>query len=1643
MGVGILYQLKLTSWNEPMLMGEVVDQAEEVMEALFGHHISANAGANTGTPSAAQLGSVGLSQELVEIVKDSPYMKQFQTELIYLGSGRDEPGNLVDDEDFMDTAAACHLITSLQTKLKKKKRPMKRKSMHNGLSSFSSLDELPVDSNVSEQSLAREQLMNIDTSTLERYVSPFVRRCASNLHQKPLQEITFPSCQIHVLLKDLLLAFHDEFTLVNSHIPLLSQIVKEVDRIVAAYCGTLSFVGVDKSNLLISASFGLKPSHHFYNAVARAISASKIIHVEYQQLVSKHWSADTWNLLNSSQCTIGISCADSELETLSCAQRELFYYNGRACYVAHALATDNSSGVFFDAPCHPHICKYANLLASKLSNQSPTFQTYSLISQQHETPVHCFASVEDKIRVERLLSHFHKRSFQSRAMYLYGEPGSPKSHLLLWSVKKSIRYSVASVWIEGDSLFRNSLLLPFKNLIQEIIFSSHTNISPSFDFIQNRVTQLSKKWSQHCHLLQLFLPSEFFHGAPDAMDDSTSRHFLLDMLSDLIVSYFSRLPHNGILFCICNIHWIDTLSLDLLGQCMQKMQQNSCFLLSGTHPTFPLSRFQCFDTPVSIHEVSPNLPPSELKEFCSSFLDGARLHKNMEQFFSDCTTVPLLQLETFVQLLQEKCEITAFSDSTKRITASFVGEAPQLQQLYPLIRERIELLSELQSDILQVASVFGTRITERRLVALLKSTHDLQEIREAVFTLMHKKRLLIHAMDSFDDDHQWICMRHPVIRDVVYDLMPSSRRLQLHKDIFLSMLKEGKVDKRPSSLLNELVHHVSSVVCEEESISITDDTTLCAAQLNCDLTEWLSILGAADDSFISYQRAQAIFEKALNTSSERPVEDMRQLEVRIYFEGARIQYWRTGFSQECLQLAQQCQDACNLKSEKEFFTFIVLSSLISLIHFFAENDKEKAVLTLDVASRLLDESSFKGQQELKILVACRRSLMDMLRWDEESSVPMHAQTTLKNLLDEALINGKSSIQCSPLNEPDLIIEGIGVRAVYEWILGHFSNVRALLNYLNELISERDVRFMHYASVACAIVTRFTMTFLQGSDELTSPDWTSDHMMALLSEFLEQDGCNIVWHHALSFIRLVQLDSLSQKELDQLMHHHSVITSTISISNTSWIGPVITCILVAKLLSHECHSEAQMVLSSSMESKEGSFLTPLMLLEAACIEQMHLANSAASSVDSFRARLNVISVTLAFSDAYRCAEQLKSPGQQLLCLHEWESFETLLETSKDIFNIPTDAQNEVMDQIEKDLSALKVKSEKLSTEINTSQERAQIVLRNLKNTHSRSIPFKSVMKALHSELNHSHSLQEDLNKKKHEQFQIVQNAMLYANERVSNLTKSDVAELRSMHNPSEGILLLCKCLCILLNVEPIVSEVKYKRSSKRKHSMKLHSKEQDYWAPFRAKMDAKILKTLSSMQLSEISSKKLKQLVQVAGHPKFNDQDVKGSCAALLSLSNWVQALVSMYKIQQSIRESNDQVASAKGRIQIIKGKLELSQKEYSHFLKDMKRLRQELSSVMEQKDILQKEQKENLQQCGEMQRLVNVCDRIRGKSMNEVLRMHNGQESACEFVRQLMGSLKGQLNRKEAPRSSFLHSLRRSAPCEEGIRAMVARAANK
>ncbi len=259
-------------------------------------------------------------------------------------------------------------------------------------------------------------------------------------------------------------------------------------------------------------------------------------------------------------------------------------------------------------------------------------------------------------------------------------------------------------------------------------------------------------------------------------DSHQTRHRTFQGIRDFLIALSRKRP---LILVLEDLHWADTLSLDLITLLMETLPGAAILLICLFRP---VKDHSCRDLITIASRKCPGryteivlreLTQKESLSFTEALLGRKELSSSLQSFvFQKSLGNPLYHQEILRSLLEEG--ILHFGDGKWTFEPAEGEGFPVPITIQSIIQNRMDHLPPRLKQLLQRASVIGQSFTENVIEAIAPPAVELKPALQDLtdFAFIFHERSFPEVEYSF---------RHVLLQEAVYQSIPQKRRSQLHR----------------------------------------------------------------------------------------------------------------------------------------------------------------------------------------------------------------------------------------------------------------------------------------------------------------------------------------------------------------------------------------------------------------------------------------------------------------------------------------------------------------------------------------------------------------------------------------------------------------------------------------------------------------------------------------------------------------------------------------------------------------------------------------------------------------------------------------------------------------------------------------------
>lgn len=366
-------------------------------------------------------------------------------------------------------------------------------------------------------------------------------------------------------------------------------------------------------------------------------------------------------------------------------------------------------------------------------------------------------------------------------LLLRGEAGIGKSRLLRDAVQQARQRTIRGLISHASSIESATPYFAWRHLLQQMLLGDAPFDSAAARAELERRLRGEELLGSWAPLLNDILPLEIPDNIITRQMESGSR---ASSTRALLIHLLRQLAtERATLLAVDDLHWCDEASAGILAAAVEAVPQ--LLLLAGTRPLEP-SAAQATAKLLRAGETQTllldQLPREELDLLACNKLGVRELPRELGDFVYARTGGNPFYSEELLLALRSAALIET-SDGECRVGAEFLstGLATMPTTLHGVIISRVDRLAPAEQLTLKLISVIGREFS----LAMLRQLHPVAEDAaglEAIFTALQAADIIKPAASGTGGEY---AVKHAILREVIYDLLPYAQRRQFHRDIAL------------------------------------------------------------------------------------------------------------------------------------------------------------------------------------------------------------------------------------------------------------------------------------------------------------------------------------------------------------------------------------------------------------------------------------------------------------------------------------------------------------------------------------------------------------------------------------------------------------------------------------------------------------------------------------------------------------------------------------------------------------------------------------------------------------------------------------------------------------------------------------------
>lgn len=397
--------------------------------------------------------------------------------------------------------------------------------------------------------------------------------------------------------------------------------------------------------------------------------------------------------------------------------------------------------------------------------------------------------------------------------------------------------------------------------------------------------------------------------------DDSHQAQLFDLIAMTLQQTAKERP---LLIVLEDVHLADAPSMSLVNH-LARTINNDAIMLLLTHRT---STIQGKYRTIALTDLTPQRAKAVIRETFG--LDKFPTEIEQRLGLQQETPINPLFLTEMLKMMQEQGVLVRENNGRYTFDQKLLSQMQIPDTLYALSLTRLDRLSPMNRNLLQVASVLGREFTWETLTAVVPETNPSQ-LGKAFQEL--EQAGMVQALDSNSEGLSFI-FRESLTHTAVYQSVPYSRRQRLHAAIATRLAEWHAHNPRP--IASTLAHHYSFTERHEEGLHY-------------------ALMAAEDASALSANREAAeLYQIALKHLQATGEEDEWQTAVHIHLARAKALRHTGHFTQAitsgatALRLRQKygapTASAYNLMAEVRYYQ-ARYEDVITLLHHILQTEE--------------------------------------------------------------------------------------------------------------------------------------------------------------------------------------------------------------------------------------------------------------------------------------------------------------------------------------------------------------------------------------------------------------------------------------------------------------------------------------------------------------------------------------------------------------------------------------------------------------------------------------------------------------------------------------------------------------------------------
>ncbi len=330
---------------------------------------------------------------------------------------------------------------------------------------------------------------------------------------------------------------------------------------------------------------------------------------------------------------------------------------------------------------------------------------------------------------------------------IIGEAGMGKSHLIRELVNIAIRKNIRIEMIGGLSVFRHSPFYTARLLVRNLMrFDSTTN----YTIIKQAIDQFSA--DPNIRQALKFLTN----SGPSELDDVRADKKFEIIQAAIELLFRQILKSDKLLLIVEDVHYMDAESLRCVQFVTQTIHDPKLTILASSRPNGEVHTRKFANNIIHLEPLDTDLS----KSLVENIMGDPEKSKQIEEILSRSEGLPLALIE--------------FSKKSLNTKPSESDEILPLA-LEPLLREKIDQLSQPAHHLVQIASAMGSEVDFNRLWMLFSK--NFTPAKEAVTEAVSQGILTWK-------DHKTLRFEHHLHQEVCYSGLTRRQRQEIHQWVY-------------------------------------------------------------------------------------------------------------------------------------------------------------------------------------------------------------------------------------------------------------------------------------------------------------------------------------------------------------------------------------------------------------------------------------------------------------------------------------------------------------------------------------------------------------------------------------------------------------------------------------------------------------------------------------------------------------------------------------------------------------------------------------------------------------------------------------------------------------------------------------------